>query len=85
MGVKTIAALKGQKLMRGKSVSGHYFSGVECNFRFSRVFFRDKENPGFVGHPADTKGKWASKSLYLPKTTLRHKLFAIAKNDALRP
>ena len=58
MGEENIAALQGQELMRGKSASGHYFSGEECNFkvfqgilqgqRKSRVF---QGLPGFVGQP----------------------------------
>jgi len=61
------------------------FLGWNVISGFPGYFSRGKENPGFVGHPADTKVRWASKLLYLPKTALRHKLFAIAKNDALRP
>ena len=58
---KNATALQSQKLMHGKSNSEHNFSGVGCNFRFSRVFFQGKQNPGFfksllglpgfVGHP----------------------------------
>jgi len=59
--VKNIAALQGQKLMRGKSASGHYFSGVEYNFRVFQGIFPGAKKiqgfsgsyrfPGFVGHP----------------------------------
>ena len=34
-------------MLRGKSASGHYFSGVECNFRvFQGIFPGGKEYPG---------------------------------------
>jgi len=47
--------------MCGKSTSDHNFSGVGCNFKFSRVFFQGQIKsrvfqglpgvPGIVGHP----------------------------------
>jgi len=48
--VKNIAALQGQKLMRGRSASEYYFSGVECNFRvFQGIFPGAKKIQGLPG------------------------------------
>ena len=57
-GIKNATELQGQKLMHGKSVSEHNFSGMGCNFRVLQGIFPGANKiqslqglPGFVGHP----------------------------------
>jgi len=75
--------------MRGKSAPGHYFSGVECNFRVfqgifpgerkSRVFQSLPGIPGCVRHPVHTSHFYRCSSSKSATGYLLHSVFSAGR------